>query len=79
MESRLSKEMRTYAAHREELLGRAKGKYVLIKQDRILGEFESRQDALRRGYDEIGNTPFLVKRVVETEVPFNFTSFQVAV
>lgn len=79
MKNCLSEEMTTFATHREELLGRAKGKYVLIKQDRILGEFESRQDALRRGYDEFGNAPFLVKRVVETEMPFFFTSFQLAV
>ncbi len=79
VESCLSEEMATYAAHREELLGRARGKYVLIREDRVLGEFESRQDALQRGYEEFGSTPFLVKRVVETEVPFNFTSFQLAV
>ncbi len=79
MESCLSEEMITYTAHREELLGRARGQYVLIKEGRILGEFESRQDALRRGYEEFGRSPFLVKKVVETEVPFNFTSFQLAV
>ncbi len=78
VESCLSAEMTTYTAHREELLGRARGKYVLIRQDRILGEFESRQDALQRGYEEFGRSPFLVKRVVETEVPLNFTSFQLA-
>ncbi len=79
VESCLSEEMATYAAHREELLGRARGKYVLISRDRILGEFEGRQDALQRGYEELGSAPFLVKQVVETEVPFNFTSFQLAV
>ncbi len=69
METLLSEEMATYTTHREQLLGRAKGKYVLIKRDRILGEFESRRDALQRGYDEYGNAPFLVKRIVETEMP----------
>ncbi|HEX9735674.1 MAG TPA: hypothetical protein VGG06_27255 [Thermoanaerobaculia bacterium] len=75
----LDQELKTYDSHRYELLGRARGKYVLIKKDRILGEFESQQDALHRGYDEFGNEPFLVKRVVEIEVPYSFTSFHIQV
>ena len=75
----LDQELETYESHHDELLGRAKGKYVLIKRDRIVGEFESQQDALHCGYDEFGNEPFLVKRVVEVEVPHSFTSFQIRV
>ncbi|MEW6366085.1 MAG: hypothetical protein AB1714_15760 [Acidobacteriota bacterium] len=41
--------------------------------------FASREDALKRGYEEYGNQPFLVKEVVEIEVPSYFTSFQIAV
>ena len=75
----LDEELKTYETHREELLGRAKGKFVLVKDDRIVDVFESLQDALKRGYEEYGNEPFLVKQVVEVEVPANFTSFQIHV
>jgi hypothetical protein len=72
----LAAELRTFAHHRDELLGRAKGKFVLIKGDAIVGVFENRTDALSRGYREFGNNPFLVKQVTEIEVPLNFTSFR---
>jgi hypothetical protein len=75
----LEREVETYEAHRAELLGRAKDKFVLIKGDKVVDVFESVQDALKRGYDTFGNTPFLVKKIVEVEMPLNFTSFQLGV
>lgn len=69
-------ELRTFANHHDELLGRAKGKYVLIKGEAIVGVFENRVDALSSGYREFGNNPFLVKQVTDGEVPLNFTSFR---
>lgn len=74
----LRHELDTYEAHKEELLGRAKGMYVLIKGDRILDVFASQEDAVRRGYEELGNVPFLVKQVLEVELPLNFTTHVVA-
>jgi len=79
MTTKLDHELATYAAHREELLGSARGKFVLIKGERLVGTFESQQDAIERGYEEFGNEPFLVKQILEVDVPFNFTSFLVAV
>ena len=74
----LEQELKTYAAHREELLGRAKGKFVLIKGDQVIDDFASQEDALKRGYEEFGNQPFLVKQVEEIETPLDFASFHVA-
>lgn len=74
----LSHELDTYEAHRAELLGRAKGMFVLIKGDRIIDVFAAEEDALRRGYEELGNVPFLVKQVLEVELPLNFTTHVVA-
>jgi len=76
MGTKLDRELATYRSHREELLGRANGKFVLIKGDRLVSIFDSPRDALQRGYEEFGNHPFLVKQVVEVEVPQNYTSFQ---
>ncbi len=72
--SPLKKELRTYAAHKSELLRRVRGKYVLIKGSRIVGTFESELDAAHQGYERFGNVPFLVKQVMEVEVPLDFTS-----
>jgi hypothetical protein len=70
----LKKEIKTYNAHKAELVGQSKGKFVLIKDDRIVGVFESEMDAAHQGYERFGNVPFLVKQVVEVEVPLDFTS-----
>jgi hypothetical protein len=72
--SPLQKELRTYVAHKSELLRRARGKYVLIKGSRVVGTFDSELDAAHQGYERFGNVPFLVKQVVEVEVPLDFTS-----
>jgi hypothetical protein len=69
----LAAELATFAEHRDELLGRAKGKFVLIKGSDVVDVFEDRMDAVVRGYREFGNHPFLVKKVAEFETPLNFT------
>jgi hypothetical protein len=38
--------------------------------------YESQEEALKRGYQEFGNEPFLVKQIVEVEIPLNFATFQ---
>ena len=51
--------------NRDSLLGTAEGKFVLISGDKILGEFDTEADAIRQGYAQLGNVPFLVKQVVQ--------------
>ena len=70
----LKKETETYNAHKTELISRSKGKYVLIKDETVVGVFDSELDAVHQGYERFGNVPFLVKQVVEVEVPLDFTS-----
>jgi hypothetical protein len=70
----LKKEIETYNAHKAELVGQSKGKFVLIKDDRIVGVFDTEIDAIHQGYERFGNVPFLVKQIVQVEVPLNFTS-----
>jgi hypothetical protein len=78
MTTKLDRELDTFEKHRAELLGNAKEKFVLIKGDDVVGVFESPADALQRGYEQYGNEPFLVKQVLDVDVPQNYTSFQVA-
>ncbi|MDP9190739.1 MAG: hypothetical protein M3P06_03445 [Acidobacteriota bacterium] len=75
----LQNEIAFFEARRAELLKQAKGRFVLIKNDRVIDVFESSTAAIRRGYEEFGNEPFLVKQVVDVEIPLNFTSFNLGV
>ena len=72
MPARLNLELRTFEAMRLELLGRAAEKFVLIKGDQLIGVFESPMEALKRGYERFGNQPFLVKQVLDVDIPQNY-------
>ena len=76
MATQLDAELKTYEAHRAELLRESQGKFVLVKGDQVVDVYDSQEDALRHGFREFGNQPFLVKEVVEIEVPLNFATFQ---
>ena len=41
--------------------------------------FSSLDDALKQGYELFDAEPFLVRQIVEVQVPQNFTSFQVGI
>jgi hypothetical protein len=77
--SLLETELAYFERHRSELLARAKGKFALVKGERLIDTFDSQVDAIRAGYRDFGNEPFLVKQVVAVEVPLNFTSFNIGV
>ena len=70
----LDNELSTYEQHREGLLGTAEGKFVLIHEAEVAGVYESKWDAIREGYEKLGNVPFLVKQVLRIETPQNYVS-----
>lgn len=70
----LDVELETFEKHREELLGRAEGKYVLIHQGEIICILETKADAIAQGYERLGDVPFLVKQILKVENPLNFVS-----
>ncbi len=70
----LDAELEAYAAHRDELLGSHVGKFVLLKDEDVIGVFDTKPDAIRAGYERFGNVPFLVKQVIQVEAPQNYTS-----
>ena len=70
----LREEQATYEEHRAELLRSARGRWVLIHGRRVLGTFESQRDAVDQGYRTVGLVPFLVKQVIEVEMPVQFAS-----
>ena len=71
----LETELRFFEAHRAELVAQAKGRYALVKDDRLAGIFDDQNEAIRIGYEMFGNQAFLVKRIADVDIPLNFTSF----
>lgn len=63
----LEQEQKTYQENMESLKDQ-EGKFVLIRGDKIVGVYDTYQDALQAGYDEFKLEPFLVKQIrfVET-------------
>jgi hypothetical protein len=68
----LEKEIKTYNNKIQELLNHI-GKYVVIKDDSIIGYFDAYGDALRAGYEKFGKERFLVKLIAPSEKVFNFS------
>jgi hypothetical protein len=51
--------------------------YIFLGR-KLIDTFKSKEDAIRQGYKLFGNTPFLVKHIVEVEIPEYFTSNLIA-
>lgn len=67
----LEKEYEIYKKNKEKLLVENIGKFVLIKDMRIVDIYVSYEDALKSGLKEFGNIPFLIKKI-EREEEVNF-------
>ena len=63
----LQKEVDFYNSQREELIKQHLGKWVLIKDRKVLGVFDNDQAAYQAGIAKFGNTIFLIKPVVREE------------
>jgi hypothetical protein len=70
----LQQELATFDAHRAELLGQAAGKFALVRGEDINGVFDTEADAIREGYRQFGNVPFLVKKIEAVDIPERFSS-----
>ena len=70
----LKKELQTYESNRAELIGKYEGKFALIRGEEVSDVFDTKTDAIRQGYKKFGLVPFLVKQIVEIEIPQNFIS-----
>ncbi|MBI4115661.1 MAG: hypothetical protein HY447_03695 [Candidatus Omnitrophica bacterium] len=72
---KLEKEYQTYLEHKDELLAKSEGKFVLIKDTKIIDVYSSYEDALKEGFKRFGNVPFLVKEIQrEEEINFFYTN-----
>jgi hypothetical protein len=75
----LQQELEFFEKQRLGLLARAPGKYALIKRSELLGIFDTEVEAARAGYRIVGNEPFLIKHIVEADVPLVFTTFNLGI
>ncbi len=70
----LEKEFETYIKVKGQLLSEYPlGGFVVIKDDEVLGVYQTRVDALKIGIEKFGNVPFLVKDLNEGNINFNFS------
>ncbi len=69
------RELDYFERERMQLLSRAKGKFAVIKGEELIGVFDTEMDAVRAGYRRLGNEAFLIKHIVEADIPLNFTAF----
>lgn len=63
----LEKERQYFLEHRDELVSRHLGRVVLIKDEELVGAFNTIEEALTEGTRRYGLTPFLVREVTATE------------
>ena len=68
MAKELQKELTYFEATLEEMLTHSKGQFALIKGDQLLGTFSEFDKAVEHGVNELGNTPFLVRMIVERQI-----------
>lgn len=64
--SALTKETETYKKLLPALLVN-QGKFAVIHGDKLIGAYDSYEDALKIGYKECGMNPFLVKKISAEE------------
>jgi hypothetical protein len=71
----LEKELKAYEEMKEALLKKYRGKVVAIKDGKLLGVYESEEDAFKDVLEKYGLVPVLIKRVVDKEKPEEIPSY----
>lgn len=70
----LEKEIETYNDVKAAIQSQnPNGGFVVIKEDEVLGVWQTRVDALRAGIEKYGNVPFLVKNIMDNDIVANFS------
>ncbi len=76
MSMMLDEEMQIFEERKSALLSAAEGKFVLIKENCVLGVFETQAEAIEEGYRRLGNVPFLTREIAEREIPEGVTFYE---
>jgi hypothetical protein len=70
----LEKETQYFESKLSELQKTEMGKFVLIKDAKIIGTYVALADALKAGYEQFGDQPFFIKQVLPAQQPLNFAN-----
>jgi hypothetical protein len=73
------KELEYYKANKEELLKHHENQFAVIKGNSLLGAYTTEQEAYEAGLKELGNVPFLIKRVTKEEEVVRFPALAIGV
>jgi len=63
----LEKELEFFKSQYKELISHYKNQFVLIAGDKLLGSFTTDSEAYEAGLEQLGNQPFLIKKVIKDE------------
>ena len=70
----LEKETKIFEQKLPELVKTDLGKFVLVKEDKIIGVFAAIVDALSYGYEKYKDQPFFVRQVSLAQQPLDFAN-----
>jgi hypothetical protein len=70
----LEKEALIFEQKLPELVKTDKEKFVLIKEEQIIGTYTALADALKFGYEKFRDQPFFVRQIFATPQPLNFAN-----
>ncbi len=62
MPDKLAEEFKFYLTHQEELVKKYNGKYIVIKDGKVIGEYDSELEAIRETSKEHKLGTFLVQK-----------------
>ena len=72
MTARLDREFPTFQENKPNLVKNHKGKFVLIKDDKIIGIFENELDAIKQGNEQFKDSHFLVNEIIDDKFRIRF-------
>jgi len=59
----LDKEYKYYESHKEELIQKYAGKFIVIVESKIVGDFDSREEALTQSVKKLKIGTFLIQEI----------------
>ena len=72
MTAMLDREFQTFQENKPNLVKNHKGKFVLIKDDEIIGILENEMDAVKQGNQQFKDSHFLVNEIIDDKFKIRF-------
>ena len=75
----LEKELSFFNKNKQEYTDQYKNKFLLIKEEKLEGSFDTDEQAYKAGVEKFGNKPFLIKQVLENEPTLTISALYVGI